>query len=41
MIQEHVGCFNSSLYFNYANYRNLYPIMALGELHRRLLAIKH
>ncbi|XP_037482921.1 achilleol B synthase-like isoform X2 [Triticum dicoccoides] len=39
--QEHVGCFNSSLYFNYANYRNLYPIMALGELHRRLLAIKH
>ncbi|XP_044321558.1 achilleol B synthase isoform X2 [Triticum aestivum] len=39
--QEHVGCFNSSFYFNYANYRNLYPIMALGELHRRLLAIKH
>ncbi|KAM3373089.1 hypothetical protein ACQJBY_019811 [Aegilops geniculata] len=39
--QEHVGCFNSSLYFNYANYRNLYPIMALGELRRRLLAIKH
>ncbi|CAM0958974.1 unnamed protein product [Alopecurus aequalis] len=34
--QEHIGCFNSSLYFNYANYRNIYPIMALGELHRRL-----
>uniref|UniRef100_A0ACD5XXS8 Uncharacterized protein n=1 Tax=Avena sativa TaxID=4498 RepID=A0ACD5XXS8_AVESA len=38
--QEHMGCFNSSLNFNYANYRNLYPIMALGELRRRLLAIK-
>ncbi|XP_047068540.1 achilleol B synthase-like [Lolium rigidum] len=37
--QEHMGCFNSSFYFNYANYRNLYPIMALGELRRRLLAI--
>jgi len=34
--QEHIGCFNSSLYFNYANYRNLYPIMALGELRCRL-----
>ncbi|KAF8760459.1 hypothetical protein HU200_010081 [Digitaria exilis] len=38
--QEHVGCFNSSLYFNYGNYRNLYPIWALGEFHRRLLAWK-
>ncbi|GJM99792.1 hypothetical protein PR202_ga16927 [Eleusine coracana subsp. coracana] len=38
--QEHVGCFNSSLYFNYGNYRNLYPIWALGEFHRRLLAKK-
>ncbi|KAM0835429.1 hypothetical protein ACQ4PT_062940 [Festuca glaucescens] len=37
--QEHMGCFNSSFYFNYANYRNLYPIMALGELRRRLLAV--
>ncbi|KAK1605776.1 hypothetical protein QYE76_029449 [Lolium multiflorum] len=39
--QEHIGCFNSSLYFNYANYRNLYPIMALGELRRRLLINKN
>ncbi|KAK3129160.1 hypothetical protein QOZ80_6BG0472630 [Eleusine coracana subsp. coracana] len=38
--QEHVGCFNSSLYFNYGNYRNLYPIWALGEFHRWLLAKK-
>jgi len=38
--QEHVGCFNSSLYFNYGNYRNLYPIWALGEFRRRLLAKK-
>ncbi|KAJ1270213.1 hypothetical protein BS78_06G036700 [Paspalum vaginatum] len=38
--QEHVGCFNSSLYFNYSNYRNLYPIWALGEFRRRLLARK-
>ncbi|CAL5038667.1 unnamed protein product [Urochloa decumbens] len=38
--QEHVGCFNSSLYFNYGNYRNLYPIWALGEFRRRLLARK-
>ncbi|XP_047068861.1 achilleol B synthase-like [Lolium rigidum] len=37
--QEHMGCFNSSFYFNYANYRNLYPIMALGELRRRLLLV--
>ncbi|KAL6603533.1 hypothetical protein ACP70R_043894 [Stipagrostis hirtigluma subsp. patula] len=36
--QEHAGCFNCSLYFNYANYRNLYPIWALGEFRRRLLA---
>ncbi|KAG2611611.1 hypothetical protein PVAP13_4KG365100 [Panicum virgatum] len=33
--QEHVGCFNSSLYFNYGN---LYPIWALGEFRHRLLA---
>jgi len=38
--QEHVGCFNSSLYFNYGNYRNLYPIWALGEFRQRLLARK-
>ncbi|TKW21540.1 hypothetical protein SEVIR_4G125700v4 [Setaria viridis] len=39
--QEHVGCFNSSLYFNYGNYRNLYPIWALGEFRHRLLARKN
>lgn len=38
--QEHVGCFNSSLYFNYSNYRNLYPIWALGEFRHRLLALQ-
>jgi hypothetical protein len=36
--QEHVGSFNCSFYFNYGNYRNLFPIWALGELRRRLLA---
>ncbi|XP_066358596.1 achilleol B synthase-like [Miscanthus floridulus] len=36
--QEHVGNTNSSVYFNYPNYRNLYPIWALGEYRRRLLA---
>ncbi|VAI00095.1 unnamed protein product [Triticum turgidum subsp. durum] len=35
--QEHVGCFNCSVYFNYGNYCNLYPIWAIGEFHRRLL----
>ncbi|KAF8690424.1 hypothetical protein HU200_040776 [Digitaria exilis] len=38
--QEHVGSFNSSLYFNYGNYRNLYPNWALGEFRLRLLARK-
>ncbi|CAN6176882.1 unnamed protein product [Urochloa humidicola] len=38
--QEHVGCFNSSLCMNYPNYRNLYPVWALGEFRRRLLANK-
>ncbi|XP_066380935.1 achilleol B synthase-like [Miscanthus floridulus] len=38
--QEHIGCFNSSLYFNYGNHRNLYPIWALGEFRQRLLARK-
>ncbi|KAM0830068.1 hypothetical protein ACQ4PT_066464 [Festuca glaucescens] len=36
--QEHVGCSNCSIYFNYGNYRNLFPIWALGEFRRRLLA---
>ena len=38
--QEHVGSFNCSFYFNYGNYHNLYPIWALGEFRRRLLAKK-
>ncbi|CAD6213495.1 unnamed protein product [Miscanthus lutarioriparius] len=38
--QEIVGNFNSSLFFNYPNYRNLFPIWALGEFRRRLLAKK-
>ncbi|CAN6220183.1 unnamed protein product [Urochloa humidicola] len=38
--QEHVGCFNSSLCMNYPNYRTLYPVWALGEFRRRLLANK-
>ena len=36
--QEHVGCFNCSLFFNYPNYRNLFPIWALGEYRRHLYA---
>ncbi|KAL6839604.1 hypothetical protein ACP4OV_030543 [Aristida adscensionis] len=36
--QEHVGAYNCSLYFNYGNYRNLYPSWALGEFRRRLVA---
>ncbi|KAM3209681.1 hypothetical protein ACQJBY_064015 [Aegilops geniculata] len=36
--QEHVGSFNSSFYFSYPNYSNLFPIWALGELRCRLLA---
>uniref|UniRef100_A0A3B6I6U9 Squalene cyclase C-terminal domain-containing protein n=1 Tax=Triticum aestivum TaxID=4565 RepID=A0A3B6I6U9_WHEAT len=32
--QEHVGCFNCSVYFNYGNYCNLYPIWAIGEFRR-------
>ncbi|KAF7087536.1 hypothetical protein CFC21_090718 [Triticum aestivum] len=39
--QETVGNFNSSLYFNYSNYRNLFPIWALGEFHRRLVGNKN
>ncbi|PAN03964.1 hypothetical protein PAHAL_1G031900 [Panicum hallii] len=38
--QEHVGCFNCSLFFNYPNYRNIFPIWALGEYHRCLRANK-
>ncbi|XP_006656974.1 achilleol B synthase-like [Oryza brachyantha] len=38
--QEHVGCFNSSFCYNYGNYRNLFPIWALGEFRRRLVARK-
>uniref|UniRef100_A0A0E0CFD6 Squalene cyclase C-terminal domain-containing protein n=1 Tax=Oryza meridionalis TaxID=40149 RepID=A0A0E0CFD6_9ORYZ len=34
--QEHVGCFNCSLFFNYPSYRNLFPIWALGEYCNRL-----
>ncbi|VAI41095.1 unnamed protein product [Triticum turgidum subsp. durum] len=39
--QETVGNFNSSLYFNYSNYRNLFPIWALGEFHHRLVGNKN
>lgn len=39
--QETVGNFNSSLYFNYTNYRNLFPIWALGEFRRRLVGNKN
>uniref|UniRef100_A0A0D9XRK1 Terpene cyclase/mutase family member n=1 Tax=Leersia perrieri TaxID=77586 RepID=A0A0D9XRK1_9ORYZ len=35
--REVVSNFNSSLSFNYANYRNIFPIWALGEFCRRLL----
>ncbi|KAG8089629.1 hypothetical protein GUJ93_ZPchr0011g28128 [Zizania palustris] len=38
--QEHVGCFTSNFLFNYPNYRNLFPIWALGEFRRRLTASK-
>ncbi|KAF8673121.1 hypothetical protein HU200_048668 [Digitaria exilis] len=38
--QEHIGSFNCSFYFNYGNYRNLFPIWALGEFRNRLLAEK-
>uniref|UniRef100_I1R0Z5 Terpene cyclase/mutase family member n=1 Tax=Oryza glaberrima TaxID=4538 RepID=I1R0Z5_ORYGL len=34
--QEHVGAFNACLFFNYPNYRNLFPIWALGEYCRHL-----
>ncbi|KAK3118886.1 hypothetical protein QOZ80_9BG0710010 [Eleusine coracana subsp. coracana] len=36
--QEHVGNFSCNFYFNYPNYRNLFPIWALGEFRSRLRA---
>ncbi|KAM0855789.1 hypothetical protein ACQ4PT_049564 [Festuca glaucescens] len=36
--EEHIGCANSAFYFNYPNYRNVFPVMALGEFRRRLIA---
>nr|UMM64875.1 2,3-oxidosqualene cyclase [Avena strigosa] len=36
--QEYTGAANSAFFFNYSNYRNIYPIMALGELRRKLAA---
>nr|BBJ70062.1 isoarborinol synthase [Imperata cylindrica] len=38
--QEHVGVSNRFMYFNYGNYRNLFPIWALGELHRQYVERK-
>ncbi|CAM0908395.1 unnamed protein product [Alopecurus aequalis] len=38
--QEHIGSANSAFFFNYPNYRNCFPIMALGELRRRLTVNK-
>ncbi|CAN6178189.1 unnamed protein product [Urochloa humidicola] len=38
--QEHVGVSNRFMYFNYGNYRNLFPIWAHGELHRQLVERK-
>uniref|UniRef100_A0A0D9XXR8 Squalene cyclase C-terminal domain-containing protein n=1 Tax=Leersia perrieri TaxID=77586 RepID=A0A0D9XXR8_9ORYZ len=35
--QEPVGSTNSSVYFNYPNYRNLFPIRALAEYRRGLM----
>ncbi|XP_008661279.1 achilleol B synthase isoform X5 [Zea mays] len=34
--QEHVGSTNCSVYFNYPNYRILFPVWALGEYHRKV-----
>uniref|UniRef100_A0A804LR13 Terpene cyclase/mutase family member n=2 Tax=Zea mays TaxID=4577 RepID=A0A804LR13_MAIZE len=36
--QEHVGNTNCSVYFNYPNYRILFPVWALGEYHRKVRA---
>ncbi|KAJ1277218.1 hypothetical protein BS78_05G278200 [Paspalum vaginatum] len=38
--QEHVGTYNCAIVFNYPNYRNAFPIWALGEYRRRLRANK-
>ncbi|KAF8692289.1 hypothetical protein HU200_039898 [Digitaria exilis] len=38
--QEHVGSYNCAIIFNYPNYRNAFPIWALGEYRRRLRAMK-
>ncbi|KAL6629498.1 hypothetical protein ACP70R_029263 [Stipagrostis hirtigluma subsp. patula] len=38
--QEHVGSFNCAVFFNYPNYRNAFPILALGEYCRRLRATR-
>uniref|UniRef100_A0ACD5ZMJ7 Uncharacterized protein n=1 Tax=Avena sativa TaxID=4498 RepID=A0ACD5ZMJ7_AVESA len=38
--QGHIGCFSCNFYYNYGNYGNLFPIWALRELRRRLLAKK-
>jgi len=37
--QEHVGSYNCAIIFNYPNYRNAFPIWALGEYRRRLRAM--
>ncbi|CAM0914184.1 unnamed protein product [Alopecurus aequalis] len=39
--QEHAGCANSAFYFNYPNYRNIFPIWALGEFRRKIIARKN
>ncbi|ONM01571.1 Cycloartenol synthase [Zea mays] len=36
--QEHAGNTNCSVYFNFPNYRILYPVWALGEYHRKVRA---
>nr|CAB3470500.1 unnamed protein product [Digitaria exilis] len=38
--EEHIGCSNRSIYFNYANYRYLFPIWALGALRNSLVKRK-
>uniref|UniRef100_J3N7J0 Uncharacterized protein n=1 Tax=Oryza brachyantha TaxID=4533 RepID=J3N7J0_ORYBR len=37
---EIIGNFNNSMFFNYTSYRNLFPVWALEEFRRRLLAKK-
>ncbi|XP_047087879.1 achilleol B synthase-like [Lolium rigidum] len=38
--QEHIGSASTDHVFNYANYRNLFPVLALGELRRRMNAYR-